>query len=157
MELTPEILRLHIDALHSEFAWRIDRGDPATVFELFTLDGSYTRSTGESSHGHEQIRAAYATRTSLGPRTARHVFTNLRLYEIEKTRAKGSCILTLFAEDGLPPRRAEPLLVADFDDEFECDLTGLWRYKKRLITWIFTRPEGGLGRTLPLGEKGLKV
>ncbi len=156
MELTPLMLRLHIEALHAEFAWRIDRGDPATVFELFTPDGSYSRASGESSQGHDEIRAAYATRASRGPRTARHIFTNLRLYEIEKTRAKGNCILTLFAEDGLPPRRAEPLLVADFDDEFECDIKGVWRYKKRLITWIFTRVEGGLGRTLPLGEKAKK-
>jgi len=153
MKVEHALIRVQIEALHTEFAWRIDRGDPSTVADLFTADGCYSRSTGESSIGQDAIRMAYAARTNRGPRTARHIFSNLRLHDISNNAVKGACILTLFAEDGLPPRRAEPLLIADYDDEFLYGADGVWRFKSRLITWIFTRPEGGLGRTLPLGSK----
>lgn len=147
-------LRLHIEALHAEFAWRIDRADPSTVADLFTEDGEYGRSTGRRSVGREAIREAYRARGARGPRTARHIFTNVRLHSAGESSASGSAVLTLFAEDGVPPLPAHPLLVADYDDEFERSQQGVWLFKRRTITWVFTREDGALGGTLPLGTSG---
>ena len=62
--MTSPLLRLEIESLIAEFAWRIDRGDPATVADLFTEDGWYGRETGDRSIGRDAIRAAYAARAS---------------------------------------------------------------------------------------------
>lgn len=136
------LARLEIDALNAEFAYRIDRGDPETVVDLFTANGFYARSTGEKSVGREAIRAAYRQRAAAGKRTARHIFTNLRLTHESDNRIQGQCILTLFAQDGEPPLVAEPFLVADYDDIYEREADGCWRYAQRVVTWRFVQRDG---------------
>jgi hypothetical protein len=150
MRRTEKLLaRLAIEELNAEFAYLIDHEQSERVADLFTLDGSYGRSTGERSVGREAIRAAYAFRMERGPRTARHIFTNLRLQFKSSDRAVGTCIMTLFAEDGLPPHVAEPFLVADYDDVYVLQEDN-WRYAARTITWLFMRPDGKRS-PLPLG------
>lgn len=145
------MLRLQIEELNVEFAYRIDRGDPESVAELFTEEGSYSRSTGECGRGREAIRAAYRQRAARGPRTARHIFTNLRLTQESARRVCGQCVLTLFAQDGEPPLIADPFLVADYDDVYELGDDECWRYASRVITWRFLQREGKVS-PLPLGE-----
>jgi hypothetical protein len=141
--------RLAIEELNAEFAYLIDHERSEQVANLFTAGGSYGRATGERSVGRDAIRAAYATRKRKGPRTARHIFTNLRLHFESDERALGTCIMTLFAEDGMPPHPAEPFLVADYDDVYV--LCGdAWRYESRTITWLFMRRDGKIS-PLPLG------
>jgi SnoaL-like domain len=150
MRTTEKLLaRLAIEELNAEFAYLIDHERSELVADLFTIDGSYGRSTGERSVGRDAIRRAYAARMSKGPRTARHIFTNLRLKFESSARASGTCIMTLFAEDGIPPHAAEPFLVADYDDVYVlCEDT--WRYAARTITWLFMRRDGKVS-PLPLG------
>ena len=136
------LLRLEIEELNAEFAFQIDRGEPEQVAGLFTADGSYGRSTGERSTGHEAIRAAYRTRAAHGSRTARHIFTNLRLSYDADDRVRGTCILTLFAQDGAPPLLADPFLVADYDDIYQRCSDGVWRYASRTVTWRFLQRDG---------------
>ena len=142
--------RAEIEELNAEFAYLIDHDQSELVAELFTADGSYGRSTGERSIGREAIRCAYAERKAKGARTARHIFTNLRLTYEARDRVRGTCILTLFAGDGAPPHLAEPFLVADYDDVYERDSDGRWRYASRTITWLFLQREGKVS-PLPLG------
>lgn len=142
--------RLEIEALNAEFAYLIDHNRSAEVADLFTPDGSYGRSTGERSIGREAIRAAYAGRAERGPRTARHIFTNLRLTYEGDDRIVGKSILTLFAADGAPPHVADPFLVADYDDVYRRDGDGRWLYEARTITWLFMQRDG-LVSPLPLG------
>jgi len=142
--------RCAIEALNAEFAHRIDRGNPEDVAELFVEDGSYGRASGERSHGHAELRAAYRQRSARGPRTARHLFSNLRLTPRADGDLDGSCVLTLFAADGVPPHVADPFLVADYDDIYRrCD-DGRWRYVSRTITWLFLQRDGKVS-PLPLG------
>src|SRR5688572_12016889 len=145
----PLLLRLEIDALHAEFAYLIDRGDSDKVADLFTEDGVYGRSTGERSVGRAAIRESYRRRSAHGVRTARHIFTNLRLEPLSERLIRGSVILTLFAHDGSPPLPADPMLVADYDDVYEQCADGRWRYRERIITWVFTRQ--GASSPLALG------
>ena len=134
------LVRTEIEKLNTRFAYLIDHGRSEEVPELFTEDGVYGRSTGERSAGREEIAESYRLRKERGPRTARHLFSNLHL-TIESDRlARGKVVLTLFAEDGTPPHPAEVFLVADYDDIYERGEDGVWRYKERIITWLFTRP-----------------
>jgi len=142
--------RLEIDELNAEFAYLIDNNRSAEVADLFTPQGSYGRSSGERSVGREAIRAAYAGRAGRGPRTARHIFTNLRLTYRDDGLIEGKSILTLYAEDGVPPHVAEPFLIADYDDVYAQDEDGRWRYESRTITWLFMQKDG-LVSPLPLG------
>src|ERR1700735_2725030 len=150
MRRTEQLLaRLAIEELNAEFAYLIDHEQSERVADLFTVDGSYGRSTGERSVGRDAIRRAYASRKAKGPRTARHIFTNLRLKFEARDRATGTCIMTLFAEDGVPPHVAEPFLVADYNDVYVL-FEDNWRYVARTITWLFTRRDGRVS-PLPLG------
>ena len=140
--MTPQdllLLRLEIEALNAEFAYLIDHDRSAEVADLFTEDGIYGRSAGGSSVGREAIRDSYRRRKDAGIRTARHIFTNLRLTPLADGRVAGNCILLLFAQDGPPPHPADPMVVADYDDVYERGDDGRWRFKKRVITWIFAR------------------
>ncbi|MXW92948.1 MAG: nuclear transport factor 2 family protein [Rhodospirillaceae bacterium] len=150
--MTDPLLRLEIEALIAEFAWRIDRGDPAAVADLFTPDGWYGRSAGERSVGRDAIRAAYAARAErqaeAGVRTARHLFTNLRLERLDADSAAGSCILLLFAADGPPPHPAVPLLVQDYDDTYR-RTGGRWLFASRSVAKVFVGEN--FAPVLPLG------
>ena len=141
--------RAEIEALHSEFAWLIDRGASVHVADLFVEDGRYSRSTGEVSVGREAIRIAYAGRIANGVRTSRHVFTNLRIERVAEHCVSATSILTLYALDGPPPIPTEVMLVADYDDVCVRYEDGRWRYVSRQVTRICVseRMRGGL----PLG------
>ena len=142
------MIRLELEELNAEFAFRVDHGRTATVADLFTPDGSYGFADGARSRGRDEIRAAYAERDARGERTARHVFTNLRFALDGFRRASGAIILTLFADDGPPPRPAEVLAVCDFEDRYLLCDDGRWRYGSRTIRTLFgsDRPTA-----LPLG------
>ncbi len=143
-------IRAEIEELNAEFAYLIDHERSEAVAELFTENGSYGRATGERSTGREAIRRAYAQREAKGPRTARHLFTNLRLSYESTERVRATCILTLFAADGAPPHVADPFLVADYDDVCERGPDGHWRFASRTVTWLFVQREGKVS-PLPLG------
>jgi hypothetical protein len=107
------LTRVAIESLIAEFAYLIDHGQTDKVAGLFTEDGWYGREGGARSVGREAIGKSYAGRAARGERTARHIFTNLRLTVHSATEADGVCILLLFAADGVPPLPAEPMLVQD--------------------------------------------
>jgi hypothetical protein len=143
--------RADIEALNAEFAWLIDRGDSSKVADLFIEAGRYGRSTGETSVGRDEIRLAYSARIARGPRTSRHVFTNLRLEQIAPGRVRGTLILTLYARDALPPIPAQVLFIADYDDIYCLCEDGRWRYESRLVTRVCTSEAMNVGGGLPLG------
>lgn len=143
------LVRLEIEALNAEFAYLIDHDRSEGVAELFTEDGVYGRSTGVASQGREAIARSYRIRKDRGARTARHIFTNLRLVHESGDRVRGTVILLLFAEDGVPPLPAQPMVVADYDDVYVRGADGRWRYQQRIITWLFQRE--GAASPLALG------
>ena len=145
------LLWVEIERLNAEFAYLIDHDQADRVPDLFTPDGVYGRSTGERSVGREAIRESYRRRAAHGVRTARHIFSNLRLTVESADRVRGTVILTLFAEDGPPPHPALPLIVADYDDVYERGPDGRWLYRERIITWLFKRE--GAASPLALGNK----
>ncbi len=149
MERTQQLLvRLQLEELNAEFAFRVDHGPTAAVADLFTPDGRYGRADGPFSQGQDAIRATYAARDARGVRTARHVFTNLRLTYEATDRVTGTTILTLFAEDGSPPLPASILSVSDFEDVYVLCEDSRWRYRSRTIRSLFVSDRAPV---LPLG------
>ena len=144
------LIRAGIEDLIAEFAWRIDHDQSDTVADLFTEDGWYGREGGARSVGRDAIRKAYANRTGHGPRTARHIFTNLRLSQLSPDAASGTCILLLFAADGLPPLPATPILVQDYEDTY-ARIGDRWLFASRRTVRLFVGE--GFQPVLQLGDR----
>ena len=142
------LARVEIDALIAEFAHLIDHNQSEKVADLFTEDGWYGRESGARSVGRDAIRKAYAGRAGRGERTARHIFTNLRLTVHSDDEAEGSCILLLFAADGAPPLPAEPMLVQDYLDRYR-KVGGRWLFASRQTRQLFVSPS--FSQVLKLG------
>jgi len=146
------LIRSEIEALNAEFAYLIDHDLSDRVADLFTETGSYGRATGERSTGRTALKAVYAVRAARGVRTARHVFTNLRLTFESPTRVQGTTLLLLFAEDGIAPHFTTDVnLVSEYTDIYECGADAVWRYASRTVTNLFRHREGK-PLVLPLGS-----
>lgn len=138
-----------IENLVVEFAYRVDFESGMTVSELFCADGCYELD-GQRSTGRPDIKAAYEKRAAMGPRTARHIFTNLRVRPLGNRDYQGSSIMLLSAEDEVPPLPATPLQVADVVDHY-CFQDGRPLLRSRTLTSIFLCP--GSSTVLPLGQE----
>jgi ketosteroid isomerase-like protein len=141
--------RVAIESLIAEFAYLIDHNQTEKVADLFTEDGWYGREGGARSTGRDAIRKSYAGRAARGERTARHIFTNLRLTVTSTDEAEGVCILLLFAADGAPPLPAEPMLVQDYKDRYR-KVDGRWLFASRETKALFQA--GSFERVLDLGK-----
>lgn len=146
----PERLAQSITQLIAEFAYRIDMHGGLTVAELFT-EGGYYESDGQRSTGRSAIRAAYEMRAARGPRTSRHLFTNLRFFSDGAGAIRGTSIMLLFARDGDGVHPAQPILVADVDDEYALSDDGRPEIRSRTLTTVFVDPI--VKPFLPLGQE----
>lgn len=136
-----------VHQLIAEFAYSVDVGNGRHTAELFTDDGWYESDTGRST-GRDAIREAYRRRADRGPRTSRHIYTNVRIKHTEGNRYQGTSLLLLFAEDGERPSSAEPLLVADVEDEYVIE-NGTALLGSRRLRNVFVSPVAE--PVLPLG------
>jgi hypothetical protein len=142
-------LRQAIEVLIARFAWLIDHEDGRGVADLFTTQGSYALDGAELTlRGRGEIDEFYERRRANGPRTSRHLFSNLHLQNADEARAAGTCVLTLHAANGHPPHPPAPVVVADYADTYACDDDGVWRFDSRTVTPLFgTVPQFGSARS----------
>lgn len=147
--IMPELF-IQVQQLVSEFAYRVDMLRGKTVEELFTKDGFY-EADGKRSTGRDAIRRAYELRSARGPRTSRHLFTNMRLIDSDSDSLRATLIMLLFARDGEGIFAAEPLLVSDVADEYAIGLDGNLMIRSRRLTTVFVDPS--LKPILPLGHE----
>jgi hypothetical protein len=138
-----------ITQLIAEFAFRVDQHGGLTVADMFDENGYY-ESDGKRSTGRAAIRAAYEQRAARGPRTSRHLFTNLRIFGGNDGNYKGTSIMLLFARDGHGVHPASPILVADVEDEYRFNSQGEPEIVSRRLTTVFVDPQSR--PVLPLGE-----
>jgi hypothetical protein len=155
--MTPKIVSgvsharfIQAQQLVSEFAYRVDILRGRTVEELFTEDGYY-EADGRRSSGRDAIRKAYELRSARGPRTSRHLFTNLRLAEVDSKILRATLIMLLFAHDGEGVFAAQPILVSDVDDEYAIGSDRSLEIRSRRLTTVFVDPS--LKPILPLGHE----
>jgi SnoaL-like domain len=143
-----------VERLMAEFAYRIDFEQGFTIAELFSPDGYY-ESDGKRSTGRAAIHQAYVRRAARGPRTSRHLFTNVRVVRLPGEKYGATAIMLLFARDGEGLHPAVPLSVADVADVYALDGgsadNGLPLIESRTLRTIFA--DENESPVLPLGQE----
>jgi len=141
--------RLAIEDLNTNFCHYLDHGKVEQLIALFTIDASYSHGN-RLSVGVTQINQLFVQRASAGIRTARHMYSGLKVDFISPTAATGHSVCMTFANDSSPPiSPATPFLVADFSDEYVREQDGRWLIAKRHIERIFvdTENNGPIGQS----------
>jgi uncharacterized protein (TIGR02246 family) len=133
------LARAQIDALATEYYYRIDHGDAEGVAELFTPDAIFHPGGVAPIVGRDAIRTYYARR----PRSwlTRHVTTNLRLAFIDDDHVEAVRIFTHYFGDTSKapgPYPAYPS-VAEYRESVVRGADGMWRYSSRVATALFAR------------------
>jgi ketosteroid isomerase-like protein len=141
---------LAIQELNNSFVYHLDRNEIEPLVALFTPDAQYSNGP-RVSKGSAEIEAFYRSRTARGVRTARHMYSGLRIIFEGQTRARATSTWLSFAHNSAPPiDYSVPFLVADFEDVYERGADGEWRILSRHIRPVFRDPNGELpGSTQP--------
>jgi ketosteroid isomerase-like protein len=132
-------IRIALESLNADFAYFLDHNDVDALVDLFCDDAIYTHGR-RRSHGRAEIDALFRNRKSEQARTARHLYSGLRLDIASRSHATGTSVCLTFAADGPPPHPPNPLLVADFADVYAFCEDGRWRFRERHIERIFVDP-----------------
>lgn len=142
-------IRVALEDLNTAFCYHLDHNEPEALLELFTDDIYYTHGA-RISRGKAELAQIFRGRSATQVRTARHMYSGLKLDIESATRARGTSVCMTFGQYGEPPLSpAIPTLVADFVDAYERGVDGRWRFKERHIHRIFVAPDN----TGPMGEK----
>ena len=142
-------IRVALEDLNTAFCYHLDHNEPDALLALFTDDVYYTHGS-RVSRGRAELEKVFRSRSATEVRTARHMYSGLKLEIESATRARGTCVCMTFAAYGEPPLSpAVPILVADFVDAYERSADGAWRIKERHIQRIFVAPDdpGPIGQT----------
>lgn len=132
-------IRFALEALNADFTYFLDHNDVDALVDLFCEDAIYTHGS-RTSNGRAEIDALFRRRSSTRVRTARHLYSGLRLDIRSREAATGTSVCLTFAADGPPPHPPNPLLVADFSDVYAICSDGRWRFRERHIKRIFVDP-----------------
>jgi hypothetical protein len=122
--------RAEIEALITEFSFRIDHGDAAGIPELFTEKGSF-ESPAAKLHGKTALTAAMTQRAKAEHQT-RHVISNLRLQQESSDQLRGTVILTMYRwTPGDTDLQPHPVALVEYEDLYERGSDGTWRFASR--------------------------
>ena len=146
---------LAIQELNAAFAFHLDRNEVGPLVALFAPDALYGNGA-RQSRGRTEIEAFYRSRTAQGVRTARHMYSGLRILFDGADRAHATSTWLSFAQNSAPPiDYSIPFLVADFEDTYQRGEDGEWRILSRQIRPIFRDPNGIPPGTSPPGASPL--
>jgi hypothetical protein len=133
---------LAIQELNNAFAYHLDHNEIEQLVALFSPDAQYSNGP-RLSRGRAEIEAFYRSRTAHGVRTARHMYSGLRIVFESADRVRATSVWLSFAQNSAPPiDYSVPFLVADFEDVYERGDDGGWRILSRHIHPIFRDPKG---------------
>jgi SnoaL-like domain len=148
-ELERLTIRVALEDLNTAFCYHLDHDDVDALLELFVDDIYYTHGS-RVSRGKAELAEVFRSRSVTTKRTARHLYSGLKLDIDSATRARGTSVCMTFATYGEPPLSpAIPTLVADFVDQYVRGDDGRWRFKERHIHRIFVAPDN----PGPIGQK----
>jgi ketosteroid isomerase-like protein len=140
-ELEKLKIRVALQDLNTAFCYHLDHNEVDALLALFTDDVYYTHGT-RISRGKAELEKVFRSRSQTEVRTARHMYSGLKLELETATRASGTSVCMTFGAYGEPPLSpAIPTLVADFVDGYERGADGRWRIKERHIHRIFVAPD----------------
>jgi len=142
-------IRVALEDLNTAFCHHLDHNEVDALLELFVDDIYYTHGS-RVSRGKAELAEVFRNRSATETRTARHLYSGLKLDIESATRARGTSVCMTFAAYGEPPLSpAIPTLVADFVDQYVRGDDGRWRFKERHIHRIFVAPDN----PGPIGQK----
>ena len=139
-EVFGELYRLQV-----AYWYEVDNNGGRAAAAFYTSDGEFVVGT-ERMAGRAEIAAFYEWRLRRGERTARHLVSNCFLAEVTDTSAEFRCIMSLYADDGVPVLPANaPVMIADVVDT--CVREGdIWRFRSHVLKTVF---QGGVQPTIP--------
>ena len=125
-----------LTALCTEYVWRIDNGQAASVPALFTSDGSMELPWG-TPKGAAELEAAWEERSKRAIRT-RHMISHLRFSRLGEAEIAGEVSITLYHADAEGPAPATPAVVGEHIDVYRRNAAGQWRIHSRRFSPAFS-------------------
>ena len=125
--------RAAIEALLTEFYWRLDHPASGTVADLFTADGTIVTPRFQLA-GHAAIAQWFAGRPQ---RTTRHIWSNLRLAPSTDADFVVDAYLTTAAAPASIDSAGVEVMISETSDCVVRDDSGVWRFASRRLTTIF--------------------
>lgn len=130
------IAHLELTRLVTESWAEIDLRRGADIGRFFTEDAVFDIGPAQY-RGRDGIEAEFRSRVERGPRTARHVLTNLRVQHVAADRAEVHGYVVLYASDGDPPLPlAAPVSVGEVVDTLVQE-DGQWLIASRCFAAAF--------------------
>ena len=125
------------------FVHRLDLGEPSSVAELFTEDGSWEwppPGDGRRAEGREALRAYFGSRP--GDRLSRRIMSNVLVTVTSPDAATATSYFTTYRVDGwsggmVPP--GPPVQVGHYEDTFR-RVNGTWLLASRTLHLPFGGP-----------------
>ncbi|MBL8630401.1 MAG: nuclear transport factor 2 family protein [Rhodospirillaceae bacterium] len=128
--------RAAIESLLTEFCWRVDHGQAATVAELFIEQGRVITPM-FTLEGRAQIAAHFLKRDADKTILSRHQWSNLRLTPDGATRVRADMIVQTHLGQQGPPAAPLGLMIGDSLDVVEKGGDGVWRFVERRLHVAF--------------------
>jgi hypothetical protein len=125
--------RSAIEALLSEFYWRLDHPGSGTVADLFTEAGTIVTPRFELA-GRAAIAQWFATRAQ---RTTRHHWSNLRLTRAADGSVAVDAYLSTAAAPASAASAAAEVMISETHDIVVRDEEGAWQFAARKLSVVF--------------------
>ena len=123
----PDIAR--IERLLSDFAWHADRGDGASLAQLFVPDAVLVVG-GVRLAGRAEIAGDCRRRALASGRKTRHVWSNLRLDPESDGTVSATAVQLTFEQAASVGTQ---MRINDLTDRYQRDAAGTWRFLSRII------------------------
>ena len=88
-------IRAALEDLNTAFCHHLDHDDVDALLELFTDDVYYTHGS-RVSRGKAELAEVFRSRSATQTRTARHLYSGLKLEIESATRARGTSVCMTF-------------------------------------------------------------
>lgn len=125
--------RSAIEALLSEFYWRLDHPGSGTVADLFTEAGTIVTPRFELA-GRAAIAQWFAARAQ---RTTRHRWSNLRLTRAADRSVAVDAYLSTAAAPASAASAAAEVMISETHDIVVRDEKGAWQFAARKLSVVF--------------------
>ena len=135
IKISPDDVRA-IESLLTEFCWRVDHGQAATVAELF-VDTGRVITPMFTLDGRSQIEAHFKKRDGDKTILSRHQWSNLRLTAENETRVRADMIVQTHLGVVGAPTSPTGQMIGDSLDIVEKEGDGAWRFVERRLHVAF--------------------
>jgi hypothetical protein len=134
--------RASIEALLSEFYWRLDHKDSGSIAELFVEGGSLVTPAATVT-GHEGITKWFTQRTSQGERITRHGWSNLRLSRAEGDRVRAEAHVRTVAARSISNGESVDIMFGETVDLLVKGPRRGWLFESRRLDVVLQRSIAG--------------